>query len=267
MLQSIKFALFISILIIIYGCSSRKDFIRPSQDTFKLGTTSYPMVVQKLGEPKYEGSMLKNEKTIKAIAYSYSSVINDDLGLNAIPARTMSYLFFDDILVGEEFISSFKSDSSYFEDGKINELFKDKTTRSEVIKLFGRPSCYYIYPMNKDIHGESIGYIYGVSTKEPFNEIKHFNKTLIISFSDKDIVSDVSFTSIGSSPYIENTVSTNKDQKKSVVKEIESISPVQYANDNINIPEQLKKLKQLKDSGFLTNSEYESKRKILADKL
>lgn len=213
MFKSIRLIAFISVLIVLYGCSAGKDFIRPSQDYFKLGVTSYPQVVQQLGEPSLLRSMLKNEKTIKAIAYSYSSVINDDLDSNAIPTRVMSYLFFDDILVGEEFISSFKSDSSYFDDEKINEISKYKTTRSEVIKLFGRPSCYYIYPMNKDIHRESIGYIYGVSTKEPFNEIKYFNKTLIISFSDKDIVSDVSFTSIGSPPYIEDNNSTNKQRK------------------------------------------------------
>ncbi len=49
-----------------------------------------------------------------------------------------------------------------------------------------------------------------------------------------------------------------------VQKDVSSAMPVQNLDD---ISEQFKKLKELKDLGVLTDSEYESKRKILADKL
>jgi len=57
MLKSLQLIAVISILIILSGCAGTtrpvyRDFVRPTQETHKLGETTYSQVVQLFGEPQ-----------------------------------------------------------------------------------------------------------------------------------------------------------------------------------------------------------------------
>ena len=70
MLKSLQSIAVISILIILSGCAGtirpyNKDFVRPTQETLKLGETTYSQVVQLLGEPRRKGTSLENENSPK----------------------------------------------------------------------------------------------------------------------------------------------------------------------------------------------------------
>jgi hypothetical protein len=196
MLQSIKTVLCIMLITIIAGCAGR-NFVRPTDDTFKLGQTSYSQVVGSQGEPRRVGTLLKNDKNIKTITYAYAATGGEPSEDGVIPARAMAYYFENDILVGKEFVSSFKSDSSNFDDTRISAIVKGKTTRENVNQLLGRPSGSYIYPMVKATNGEALGYSYVTTRGGAFGGFKVFRKSLRVSFDQNNLVSDVEFSSSG----------------------------------------------------------------------
>ena len=108
------------------------------------------------------------------------------------------YYFHNDVVVGQEFLSSFKVDNSNFDETKISTITKGKTTRLEVVQFLGRPSASFIAPMVKETSGEAIGYGYQTTRGSAFSGFKFFNKTLRITFDDKDRVLDIEYASSGS---------------------------------------------------------------------
>jgi hypothetical protein len=195
MFKTLKLFTIISILIFLSGCAG-KNFVRPTQETFKLGKTTYSQVVQQLGKPEKEGTLRQNNKDLKSIMYIYAALIGEDaLEEGVTPGRAMVYYFLDNILVGEQFVSSFKSDNSNFDDTKIAAIVKGKTTRSQVVQLLGRPSGSYIIPLVKTTTGEAFGYSYSTLKGGAFSGFKSFQKTLLISFNKHGRVSEIEFTS------------------------------------------------------------------------
>ena len=187
---------FLAVLLIsgLLGCAG-KDFVRPTPETFKLGQTTYSQVIQKMGEPRRAGDTLKNGKNVKAVTYVYASTGGEPLETGVTPARGQTYYFYNDTLVGQEFISSFKSDNSNFDEKRVEDIKKGQTTRADAIKLLGEPTATFIPPMVKDTSGEAIGYTYQAVRGGLFSGLKNSIKVLRISFDDKSLVSDIDYTS------------------------------------------------------------------------
>jgi hypothetical protein len=176
------------------GCVGT-DFVRPDPNVFTLGRTSYAQVVQKMGEPHNKGSGLKNGKPVKTITYAFASVTGEPSEDGVHPARALGYYFYNDTLVGEEFISSYKSDSSNFDDTKVAEIKKGQSTRADVIALMGKPTASFIAPMVKETSGEAYGYTYQTLRGNAFTGFKRQLKMLRVSFDAKGLVSDVDYAS------------------------------------------------------------------------
>lgn len=185
-----------SAVITLTGCAGR-DFVRPDSTELKVGQSTYTQVLVRMGEPRNSGEALKNGEKIKTVTYAYASTGGEPLESGVIPARAMAYFFHQDRLVGQEFLSSFKSDNTNFDDSKISEIVKGKTTRIEVIQIFGKPSSTFVKPMVKESFGEAIGYTYQATSRVPFSGIKSFRKTLRISFDSADLVLDVDYSTFG----------------------------------------------------------------------
>lgn len=196
MLSVIKAGFTVIIVSLLAGCAG-KDFVRPSSETFKLGQTSYTQVVQQMGEPRKIGDVLKNEKNVKTATYVYAATGGEPLEEGVIPARALSYYFNNDLLVGQEFLSSFKSDNSNFDESKISAISKGKTTREEVIQLLGKPTATFVYPMIKQTSGEALGYTYNTTRGGAFSGFKFFTKALRIAFDEKGVVADIDYSSSG----------------------------------------------------------------------
>ena len=179
------------------GCAGtirpyNKDFVRPTQETLKLGETTFSQVLQLYGEPKNKGTILVNDKTIHTLQYSYASITGEPLEQGILPQRIMHLSFFKDILVGQLFTSTFKSDHTNFDETKRNAIVKGKTKRSEVIQLMGRPCCLYIPPMVEEPASKGVGYLY-TTTRLGEKPVKVYQKSLDISFNENDEVSDINF--------------------------------------------------------------------------
>jgi len=179
-------------IVVLAGCVG-KDFVRPTSETFKLNETTYAQVVQQMGDPKKSGEVEKNGKHVRSISYTYASVGGEPAEKGVTPARTLVYFFHNDVLVGQAFLSSFKSDNTNFDETKIGSIIKGKTTRTEVIKLLGRPSASMVAPMVEETHGEAVGYQYSTVSGGVFTGFKFFNKQLAISFDENNVVTNVEY--------------------------------------------------------------------------
>jgi outer membrane protein assembly factor BamE (lipoprotein component of BamABCDE complex) len=113
-----------------------------------------------------------------------------------VPARAMVFSTFNDVLVGQEFQSSFPNDATEFDETKVSAINKGKSTRSEVLALLGSPSGEAIYPLIKNKAEKGILYGYSHVKGSVFN-MKFYSKLLIISFDANDVVTEVDYTSSG----------------------------------------------------------------------
>jgi hypothetical protein len=177
---------------------------------------------QRFGEPRHQGSAIENEKAVKTFAYSYASGAGGLVG-GVIPARAMNYFFYNDILVGYQFVSSFPEDRTDFSEAALDRIKKGTTEEREVIDLLGTPTGRYIYPI-ADRDGAAFGYAY-TETRGPTLNIRLYRKTLRISFDPNGIVTNVKFYSFGNvipqssfMPALHRSVSVRQHQRQDLLR-------------------------------------------------
>ena len=182
----------LSVGLLLGGCAGAgRDFIRPNADSFQVGQTTFAQVTQKMGEPKTTSEVLQNGKHVKTIVYSCANASGQPLEEGVIPYRGMTYFFYDDTLVGEQFVSSFKLDNTNFDDALTDRVQKGRTTREDAVALFGPPSALFIPPMVKETSSETIGYTYHAIRGGLFTGLKQHIKVLHISFDGGGVVTDI----------------------------------------------------------------------------
>ena len=173
------------------GCAGR-DFIRPDLDVLRNGQTTYAEVVAKFGTPYAEGSVVKNDRTVKTASYAYASLGGKPRREGVTAARAMGFYFDNDRLVGHEFISSWAEDHTDFDETRAKDIIRGKTSRAEVFRLLGKPNGYHIFPLIKASTGEAAVYAY-----TEVIGFKPFQKVLVVTFDPSGIVTDVEFASQG----------------------------------------------------------------------
>jgi hypothetical protein len=193
MLSTIKLAFSIGVIATLIGCAGT-NFVRPDSESLKNGRTTYVQIVARMGEPRREGTIIKNDKTIKTAAYAYASVGGKPHNDGVTAARAMVFYFYNDTLVGHEFVSSWADDNTDFDESKINLVIKGKTTRIELSNLLGTPSGYQVAPLIKSPNGEAAVYVYTETRGSSFN-LKFFRKVLAVTFDNAGIVTDIEFAS------------------------------------------------------------------------
>jgi hypothetical protein len=178
------------------GCAGT-DFVRPDTAFLKNGQTTFAEVVARMGTPRREGSVIKNERTIKTASYAYAATGGKPLHEGVTPARAMGFYFYENTLVGHEFISSWAEDNSDFDESKVKDIVKGKTTRAELAQLLGKPAGYYIHPLIKPTAGDAAVYAFAETSGSVFN-LKFFRKVLVVTFDIAGVVADVDYSSSGS---------------------------------------------------------------------
>jgi hypothetical protein len=166
---------------VLAACATA-EFVRPDADAFQYGQTNYAVVVAKMGPPRQSGTLVRNDKNIGTIIYGETA------------GRAATYYFYDKLLVGSEYTSSKAEDSTDFDDSRVAAIVKGKTTRAEVLKLFGKPGGVYVYPMIKTPGADASVYAYLETRGTAFNQ-RIVRKALILTFDAKGVVSDVEFAS------------------------------------------------------------------------
>ena len=190
MLRLLRFALASASVAALVGCAGT-NFVRPDDDTFRLGKTTYTQIVERMGSPITTGEFISQAsgKKLKVARYGFATY-------GAVRTRIQVYFFHDDVLVARNFTSNFPEDSSDWNESKVDDLVKGKTTRAEVIAMLGRPSGAYIWPAVAKTSGEAIGYHHSYITSQFTglgNKRLRHSKHLVITFDDRDRVLDIEY--------------------------------------------------------------------------
>jgi outer membrane protein assembly factor BamE (lipoprotein component of BamABCDE complex) len=172
------------------------NFVRVADDSLVLGQTTQTQIRSKLGNPYREGTVTKNDQQLKTLSYAYSTAGGSPDAEHVTPARSQGFYFREDILVGYEFTSSYKQDSTGFDGQKVAQIKKGVSTRSDVLRIMGNPGGQYMYPLIKNPKEKGINYLHHQTKGSAYN-LKFYQKTLVVTFNAQDIVSDVEYTESG----------------------------------------------------------------------
>ena len=188
--------IFISLLVVpLLAACAGTDFVRMRDDSLELGKTTYQSVQDRMGSSGKEGVVSINGKQYKTLNYTFASVGGEALHSDVTPARGQTFYFMDRILVGHEFLSSFKSDNTDFDDGKVSSIKKGISTRADVLSLLGTPAGQFIYPIAKNRDGEILLYLYSETSGSAFN-MKMYLKRLAIELDAQGKVVEVNFSEV-----------------------------------------------------------------------
>jgi len=185
----VKFAV-ISFALLLSGCAGT-NFVRVTNDELILGQTTQQQVKSRLGSPYREGVVVKNDQQLKTASYAYAA--SDTAAEGAIAARSQGFYFFNEQLVGYEFTSSWKEDSTDFDSGKVSQIKKGESTKTDVMRLLGTPGGKYIYPVIPNNSEEAVNYLYQQGKGTVFN-LKFLQKLLVVTFSKQGVVTNVEYT-------------------------------------------------------------------------
>lgn len=185
----------ISLGVLLAGCAGT-NFVRVPDDAMILGQTSSEQVTARLGAPYQEGVVTKNNQQVKTASYAYASASGEAAAEGVTPARSQGFYFFENKLVGYEFTSSWKEDSTNFDSKKVSQIKKGQSTRSDVVRLLGNPGGRYIYPVIPSNNEEAVSYLYSQTKGSAFN-LKFYQKLLVVTFNKQGVVTNVELTESG----------------------------------------------------------------------
>lgn len=184
-----------ALLIAVSGCASAPSFVKPAPDKLGLGKSTGAEVLQTLKtQPATQSDVSINGEKVKVLNYFYGE--NPKFWGLLISRRYQSYTLYNDILVGDEFTSTFEGESTEFDTDKIASIEKGKTTRAEVVALMGKPSGEVSYPIviDKKWRGLVYSYIWSRFAGILTTSTSHL---LVVSIDENNIVSNVSFKKDG----------------------------------------------------------------------
>lgn len=187
--------LIVSLLLFLGGCAGT-EFVRMSDDQLVLGRTTPEQITARLGAPYREGTLTKNDRQVRTMTYAYASTGGEAAADGVTPARGQGFYFFENKLVGWEFTSSWKADSTDFDGAKVQSIKRGESTRADVERLLGRAGGKLVYPMIPGRDEEAVNYVYSQTKGTAFN-LQFYLKQLFVTFDRKGVVTNVEFVESG----------------------------------------------------------------------
>jgi outer membrane protein assembly factor BamE (lipoprotein component of BamABCDE complex) len=185
----------LGVAVALTGCAGT-NFKRPEPQALQVGKSTSADVTRVMGPPSQTGESLRNGTKLKVARYAYAEGASAGMYPGVVPARAMALLTSDNLLVAQEFVSSFKDDATDFDDSKVTAILKGKSTRAEVLALMGKPSGDAVYPFIRNQGESALLYSYAQAKGSVF-DMKFHSKMLVVSFDAADVVTDIEFTSNG----------------------------------------------------------------------
>ncbi len=183
----------LAIALLVSACA--QPIVRPAPGMLSLGNSHYADVVGLLGKPTFRNNDVTiNHENVRTVDYYTYRFPKTALGNS--PHRYLHCTFFNDLLVGEEYNSSYQEDSTWFDASKAQTLLIGKSTRADVISALGPPSGEILYPLVRDRRGRGLVYWYTRYYQRP--GMPHIGyaaepSRLVVFLSDKNVVSDISY--------------------------------------------------------------------------
>lgn len=199
--------------LLLAGCGAGKNFTMPTKGSLQLGVTTLQQATAMLGDP-----VSKNRSTVAAIEtgtatpapsiftpvklpgtydnliYAYIDTVGQQLVgsfAGVRPARTLHIEFLNGKLIGYSASSSFDNDSTNFDDSKVAQLERGKTSQNDVTNLLGAPSGELMFPLISTPKGHVALYSYA---EDNVTKRERATKFLAVYFDDGGIVRDFEST-------------------------------------------------------------------------
>lgn len=179
------------LLAILTGCASGPVFVKPEPERLVVGKSSKDEVLKSQPvKPVSEQELTINGEKVQSINFAAGE--SPKFWGMVIERRLGTYTLFNDVLVGQEFNSSYEGESTEFDTSKVPQIVKGKTTRAEVIALLGKPSGMVIYPVIADKKGS--GLVYGYTWARFAGILTMFSTNMVIvTLDENNVVANVSF--------------------------------------------------------------------------
>lgn len=200
------------------------EVVRPAPE-LALGKSHYSDMVNLLGKPTFTNDdvTINDEKIRTADYYMYRFA---KTSLDNLPHRYLHLSFFNDVLVGKEYNSSYKEDSTRFDAQKAMTLVIGKSTRADVIAALGQAPGEIMYPLVKDKNGSGLVYwytlYYGLCDYRLCAGTKMVPSRLVVFLDDKGIVTDLSYRGSRGNEEFPNHVTSRPSEQQFPV------SPLSY---------------------------------------
>ena len=182
-------------LSVLTGCAGT-NFKQLDSGQLAHGQDSAESIKEKLGKPYAEGVITKNDKQFKTMTYAYADTTGDAAYDGVTAARSQGFYFFDNKLVGDEFVSSWAVDLTDFDESKVSQINKGTTTIREVEALLGQAGGEYSYPLVVNENEKAKVYMYSQTTGSAFN-LEFYQKMLVVTYDQSGVVTDVEYTESG----------------------------------------------------------------------
>ncbi len=191
MKSSVVTTVVISLCAFLTGCAGT-NFVRVPDDALVLGQTTFEQITARLGPPFEEGLLTKNDHQIRSAIYIYISLGGLGAAERVIGVRAQGFYFSNNKLVGYEFNSSWKEDSTNFDSKKVAEIKKGESTRADVVRLLGNPGGRHVYPGIPNKDEDAVSYAYNEHMGFLYDRNVH-RKSLLVTFNKEGVVTNVEY--------------------------------------------------------------------------
>ena len=140
------------------------DFVRPTPESLQFGVSTPEEVKARYGAPRTERSWARGDLelgkevgtpfgaprvtgTMSEVYYYHENRGGTAATSGVDPSKSMKFWFWNGRLVGYHSHSSFKADSTGFDEKKVGEIESWKTLRGDLVRLFGPASGVRVYPL------------------------------------------------------------------------------------------------------------------------
>src|SRR4051812_27443631 len=143
-MQKVYRAVLVVCCAVLFGCATvGRDFVQPDASELVLGQTTKSEVIAKYGPPREDRTVSAQLKSpgekpgevkpdapsglYTRVRYSFVNPMGEADG-GVSPQRAANFWFWNDKLVGYEYLSSFKADATNFREEAISRIERNKTT-------------------------------------------------------------------------------------------------------------------------------------------
>jgi hypothetical protein len=144
-----------------------------------------------------EGTITKNSQIIKTSNYAYANTHGEAVAEGVIPTRSQAFYFANNKLVGYDYTSSWKSDSTNFNTTNVVQIKKGSSTHNDVVQLLGKPPGRYMPPMIAGNDGEEAMVYAYTQTSGSIGSLKTYMKKLVVTLNKQGVVTDVDLVESG----------------------------------------------------------------------
>lgn len=174
------------------GCAGRR-FVRLTNSDLSISQQTQSEIRERLGKPVAKSSEIRNGETINSLTYGFAGTSLKHMVGGAMPMKTQTYYFHDDLLVGHLFMSTKEEDRTDFDESLLEKIEEGKTTIEEAIDLLGAASGEYAYPLTSEKDDRQLVYYY-YQQRTPFIKVKLLIKLLKLTYGTDHIISKIEFT-------------------------------------------------------------------------